>query len=469
MTEVATPKIRFFGPGQGEFESSYLHDLAQEVTGLTCMQEHFGDNGKLIVPFDEAIRNGGTASAILPLGQREFDEGENSDVLNVIFETNRALMEKYKGSIKATGLANWYTEDEPTVTELDSAKQAIESMGPFTTAALMNGGVLQDYLTQVCGEHDLVGTGKGRVMKIATLIDIAKIMQESGATSPNELNHAIVWHDTDIRGFDKLDVVRGLASAIFQGCDFAKASFTRAKETGNRLYGRVTNVIAIPFIRSLQKLASDNSKNLLALEILAQFRYPCAGEVALTPKMALNLRIPNDFGIEAMNLTEVSGKVAAGQVKAGDVFLGPYDHYHSSQESLGSMAEEVLTGFMQALKDQEYTIGKNEVTSLILETTSNMMSAILDRSEKSERFGLQDVIKEDVSQSIHFIEAVRSVFSKISDVAERPKIKRLSALQQNIGPGGFNWKDFWAAATDEQNWNKKYFVNLKKQQKSKES
>lgn len=462
-------EIRMFGPTKDEFESEYLPDLGQDISKLESMVKYYGENGKLIKEFDAGINEGHSASFVLPLGQREFEAGENKDVLNTIFNTNKALIEKYRESISGTGLANWYVEgDVPTATELESAKSAIESMGgpESVTPVLLNGAVLQDYIEQTCDGHNLIGTGKGRVMKIATLVDIARVMHQSGATNINDLNHAIIWHDTDIRGFDKLEVVRGLASAIFQGCDFAKASFTRAKENGERLYGRVTNVIAIPFIKSLQKLANDNDNNLLALEILAQFRYPCSGEVALTPSMALTLKIPNDFGIEAMNLTEISGKVASHQTTAGDVFLGPYDHYHSSKESLGKMAEEVLTGFMQALKDQDYSIGAQEKDDLVFETLRRMIEAIRLRREKSTQYNLQDIVEDDLSQAESFVGALHRVLKKIKHLEDKPTIKPLSALTKTLGSGGFNFTDFYKAATNEQNWNKEHFVDLNQRERA---
>ncbi len=101
---------------------------------------------------------------------------------------------------------------------------------------------------------------------------------------------------------------------------FAKGFYPRYRE---RLYGRVTRLFVTPLLRALRAILGPHD----LLEFLDGFRYPLAGECALSLDLVRSLRVPNDWGLEIACLVEVFGQTAPKRICQVELAEN-YDHRH---------------------------------------------------------------------------------------------------------------------------------------------
>jgi len=95
------------------------------------------------------------------------------------------------------------------------------------------------------------------------------------------------------------------------------------------------------------------------LRYLQSFRYPLAGEFAFTSDLAMNLRIPSDWGLEVGLLSEVFRHVAPSRIAQVD--LGLFDHKHKElgsqpSEGLQRMASEIFGTVLRGLMEHEGSV-----------------------------------------------------------------------------------------------------------------
>ncbi len=166
--------------------------------------------------------------------------------------------------------------------------------------------------------HDLIGAGldpgpdgKGRAVWLA-----------AGYALSHGDSHALVFHDCDVLTYDREFLARLCYPVVHPNLDyeFAKGYYGRATD---RLHGRVTRAFVTPLLRSLKNTLGP----LPLLEFLDEFRYPLAGEFAITPALARQVRIPNDWGLEIGLLAEVFRNAAIHRVCQVEL-CDNYDHKH---------------------------------------------------------------------------------------------------------------------------------------------
>jgi glucosyl-3-phosphoglycerate synthase len=132
----------------------------------------------------------------------------------------------------------------------------------------------------------------------------------------------LVFHDCDVLSYTREFLARLSYPIVHPNMDFefCKGYYGRATD---RLHGRVTRLFVTPLLRSLQRTLGA----LPLLEFMDSFRYPLAGEIALSAALARQIRIPSDWGLEIGTLAEVfrnSSQKRVCQVELCD----NYDHKH---------------------------------------------------------------------------------------------------------------------------------------------
>jgi len=144
----------------------------------------------------------------------------------------------------------------------------------------------------------------------------------------------VVVHDADATSYDRTHVPR-LLSPLAEGHEFVKGYYARVEN--GRLYGRLCRLFVTPLVGTL---ADAHDTDLLAY--LAAFRYPLAGEFALTGELARSLRIPRGWGLEVGTLGDAFRH--AGFEGTAQVDLGTHEHEHrpvAGSNGLGQMARAV--------------------------------------------------------------------------------------------------------------------------------
>ncbi len=146
----------------------------------------------------------------------------------------------------------------------------------------------------------------------------------------------LVTQDCDVASFCRADLAR-LCYAVAHpqlGYRYAKMYYSRVTD---RLYGRVSRLFLAPLLHALVRVAGHQP----LLDFLLSFRYPLAGEVALTRELAAELPMSAGWGLEIGQLCEVFRRVDPREVCQVDGGAG-YDHKHQpAATALADMAAEI--------------------------------------------------------------------------------------------------------------------------------
>jgi glucosyl-3-phosphoglycerate synthase len=146
----------------------------------------------------------------------------------------------------------------------------------------------------------------------------------------------IATQDCDVASFRRVDLAR-LCYAVAHpqlGYRFAKMYYSRVTD---RLYGRVSRLFLAPLLHAVVRVAGHQP----LVDFLLSFRYPLAGEIALTRELATELPMSSGWGLEIGQLCEVFRRVDPREVCQVDGGTG-YDHKHQpAATALTGMAAEI--------------------------------------------------------------------------------------------------------------------------------
>jgi len=140
----------------------------------------------------------------------------------------------------------------------------------------------------------------------------------------DEACDVIACHDCDVTTYSR-DLLARLCYPVVNrrlGFEFAKGYYARVAGTLN---GRVTRLFVTPLLRALQSTVGA----VPILEFLAGFRYPLAGEFAMTRDVARVSRMPANWGLEVGVLAEVFRNCGPARVCQTEL-CDTYDHKHQA-------------------------------------------------------------------------------------------------------------------------------------------
>ncbi|MGB4270583.1 MAG: hypothetical protein WBK20_15575 [Spirochaetota bacterium] len=153
-------------------------------------------------------------------------------------------------------------------------------------------------------------------------------------------NTVVVFLDADVVAqYFGTHFVLGLAGAVLQGYDFAKASFWRQM-------GRVKKYVAQPLFSAI---VHSN------LEPLRELAYPLSGEVAGTLSFFTKVSFWQMYGVE----TGINIDAVLSSFKVADVNLGLYDHEHHGDVNIQKMSFGIIRTFLLQLIEYGYIELKN--------------------------------------------------------------------------------------------------------------
>tara|TARA_Y100001968_G_scaffold243573_1_gene227463 strand:+ start:178 stop:1365 length:1188 start_codon:yes stop_codon:yes gene_type:complete len=190
------------------------------------------------------------------------------------------------------------------------------------------------------------------------------VWQGVGVATKN--SEVVALFDADIRTFNSYYPARMLGPLLEKsnGISYVKAFYSRLSLETNALQGRATRLFVGPLLSSLEQLIGSAP----FLQYLQSFRYPLAGEFAFTSDLAMNLRIPCDWGLEIGLLSEVYKNVRISRIAQVD--LGIFDHKHKeigskANEGLQKMCTEILSSVLRGLMEhQAETLNSSQLANL---------------------------------------------------------------------------------------------------------
>jgi len=154
----------------------------------------------------------------------------------------------------------------------------------------------------------------------------------------------VAVHDADASTYSPKHVPRLLAG-LDMGYEFVKGYYARVED--GQLYGRLARLFVAPLLRALSDAHDDP-----LLAYLSAFRYPLAGEFAVTAEAARSIRAQRAWGLEIGMLGEAYDVV--GEPATAQVDLGMHRHDHrpvGGRGGLSTMAGEVGAALFRVLED----------------------------------------------------------------------------------------------------------------------
>ena len=200
---------------------------------------------------------------------------------------------------------------------------------------------------------DVSRPGKGRAVWMA----FGYLLADAGLK-------AFALQDCDIVNYDNDMLVRLCLPMTHPSLDFdfCKAYYARCTD---RMHGRVARLLMTPLTRAMISVLGNDR----FLVFLRSFRYPLAGEFAVSAGLARSNRIPSDWGLEVGTLAEVFRNTSPKRVCQVD--LGrTYEHKHQPvsledrQRGLMGMATDILTSILRTLMSHGLVVSRGHLQSV---------------------------------------------------------------------------------------------------------
>ena len=190
------------------------------------------------------------------------------------------------------------------------------------------------------------------------------------ALSQTELQ-ALIIHDCDIQNYTAslpVSLAVPVANLEYQFC---RGFYSRVQE---QLYGRVTRLFVIPIVRALVRTLG----HLPLLDFIDSFRYPLAGECALSTGLAASLSVENGWGVEVGWLCEAYRLIDPEEICQVDLAMR-YHHRHQTvdpgrpTEGLLGMVSDIALSILTHLEKEGCRLDPATLESVVAgyEQTAN--------------------------------------------------------------------------------------------------
>lgn len=221
-------------------------------------------------------------------------------------------------------------------------------------------------------------------------------------------SYAIAMHDADIVSYSKILPSKLLYPIVEPDLDFFfnKGYYARIDMENLLMYGRVFRLLLDPLLHSLLEKTHYDSN---FLKYLCAFKYPLSGEFGITSNLALNIRIPGDWGLEIGLLSEVYKNTALKRISQIDLQF--YEHKHRS------MASDAEEGISKMVKDITKTIFRNLVEVDGLEINEAILQSVEVLYKRTAQNRIRqyhaDAMCNSLNYNRHTEECMVEQFSKI--------------------------------------------------------
>ncbi len=246
---------------------------------------------------------------------------------------------------------------------------------------------------------------------------------------------AFALHDCDIVNYTPTMLARLCLPMVHPSLDFdfCKAYYARVTD---RMHGRVVRLLVAPLLDALLATVGNDP----FLSYLASFRYPLAGEFAVTATLARSNRMPSDWGLEVGTLAEVFRNTSVKRVCQVELCRS-YEHKHQPlslddpSKGLLRMATDILTTIFRTLASQGQVFPPGHFATL--------RSAYLRFAQDAIRKYYADALMNGVALDRHAEEQAVEAFAKQIVVAG-------DTFQQDPAGGEAisNWARVLAACPD---------------------
>ncbi len=222
-----------------------------------------------------------------------------------------------------------------TAAEVPAARAFFREHLPFEHTLL---------LTDAPALHATLATAAGRSVDTLRPGKGLNVWAALGLLYAQQIEGIFVLQDADVLSFERSTLAR-LCFAVAEpglGFECAKMYYSRATD---RLYGRVSRLFLSPLLHALNRVAG----HLPLLDFIQCFRYPLAGECALSARLAFSLPFHEGWALEIGMLCEVFRRVEPAHICQVDGGSG-YDHKHQpASGGLLQMCAEIASALLHQI------------------------------------------------------------------------------------------------------------------------
>ncbi len=241
--------------------------------------------------------------------------------------------------------------------------------------------------------------------------------------------HVVAVHDCDIRDYPRELLARLCFPTVHPNLnyEFAKGYYGRVTD---RLYGRVTRLFMTPLLRAMKSVLGP----VPLLDYLDSFRYPLAGECAMTTDLVRINRIPSDWGLEVGVLAEVFRNCSAKRICQVEL-VENYEHKHRQLSEhdpttgLHKMVVDIASSLIRNLASYGVQFDAGFLNTLIAAYLRTAQDAVARYSDDAALNGLVfDRHEEEVAVET-FARALRTAgLSFVHDPMGAPQIPNWSRV-----------------------------------------
>ncbi len=227
---------------------------------------------------------------------------------------------------------------------------------PQDVRIIWHGGDRMGSLYNLLDRHGLsVGTG-GKGRGVWSMINYAL------ATGGDRV---LAFHDCDIINYERGLLARlcyPIAHPNFK-YEFCKGYYPRVN---GRMFGRVTRLFVMPLIRAAKTVLGECPM----LSYLDSFRYPLAGEFAMTTELARTYRVPGDWGMDIGLLAEVYRNTSPQRICQVEL-IETYEHKHQPisqtdpERGLFKMSTDIAKTFFRNMASEGTAFSDGVMGSLL--------------------------------------------------------------------------------------------------------
>ncbi len=236
-----------------------------------------------------------------------------------------------------------------------------------------------------------------------------------GFVLAEEKSYAVALHDCDILTYNRELLARLCypVSNPTMSYEFAKGYYARLSD---RFHGRVTRLFFTPLVRTLQRMTNYHP----FLVFLDSFRYPLAGEFAMTTDLARIVRMPCDWGLEVGLLSEVYRACAPRRICEVDI-CDTFDHKHqelsseSAEAGLHRMAVDIAKHLFRILASEGVPISDGFFKSV--------KAAYLREAQEAIRKYYDDAMINGLTCDRHAEATAVETFARAVDLAARSVVE----------------------------------------------
>ena len=203
----------------------------------------------------------------------------------------------------------------------------------------------------------------------------------------------IALHDCDIVTYDRALLGRLIEPTANPNNDFefCKGYYARVSPTERAMKGRVTRLFVTPFVEVMSRIMRERGLDELRrfFTYHRTFNYPLAGEFSLTARLAREINIAYDWGLEVATLSEVYQRVIPGKIAQID--LAPnYEHKHQdlspedTSKGLHRMVVDIAKFYLTYMRSHGVALDDAFVDMMLHTYYQNVLKFIKQYSDDAE-------------------------------------------------------------------------------------